>query len=95
MKIKELRSGMSNVSVEGEVVDKSEKREVMTKYGVREVARVLLEDDSGRINLTLWGKNIDQVSVGDRVRLEGAFVTEFRNELQLNVPRSGKIEVIK
>jgi len=86
---------MSNVSVEGEVVDKSEKREVMTKYGVREVARVLLEDDSGRINLTLWGKNIDQVSVGDRVRLEGAFVTEFRNELQLNVPRSGKIEVIK
>ena len=95
MKIKELRSGMSNVWVEGEVVDKSEKREVMTKYGVREVARVLLEDDSGRINLTLWGKNIDQVSVGDRVRLEGAFVTEFRNELQLNVPRSGKIEVIK
>ena len=95
MKIKELRNGMSNVSVEGEVVDKSEKREVMTKYGIREVARVLLEDDSGRINLTLWGKNIEKVSVGDRVRLEGAFVTEFRNELQLNVPRSGKIEVIK
>lgn len=95
MKINELKNGMSNVSVEAKVIDKSERREVMTKYGIREVARVLLEDDSGRINLTLWGKDIDLVSIGNKVRIEGAFVTEFRDELQLNVPRSGKIEIIE
>ena len=95
MKINELKNGMSNVSVEAKVIDKSERREVMTKYGIREVARVSLEDDSGRINLTLWGKDIDLVSIGNKVRIEGAFVTEFRDELQLNVPRSGKIEIIE
>jgi ssDNA-binding replication factor A large subunit len=95
MKISELENGMSNVEIEAKVVDKSERRLVMTKYGRREVARVLLEDDTGQINLTLWGKDIDLVSVGDKVKITGAFVTEFRDELQLNVPRSGKIEVIK
>jgi ssDNA-binding replication factor A large subunit len=95
MKISELENGMSNVEIEAKVVDKSEKRLVMTKYGRREVARVLLEDETGQINLTLWGKDIDLVSVGDKVKITGAFVTEFRDELQLNVPRSGRIEVIK
>jgi ssDNA-binding replication factor A large subunit len=36
---------------------------------------------------------IDQVSVGDKVKAEGAYVTEFRGHLQLNIPRSGKLEI--
>lgn len=95
MKIGELENGMSNVEIEAKVVDKSERRLVMTKYGRREVARVLLEDETGQINLTLWGRDIDLVEVGDKVKITGAFVTEFRDELQLNVPRSGRIEVVK
>lgn len=93
MKISELRKGMNSVSIEAKVIDKSEKKEVITKYGIREIARALIEDETGRINLTLWGEDIDLISVGDKIRIEGAFITEFRGELQVNVPRKGRIEV--
>jgi len=49
MKIKEIKVGMNNINVEAIVVDKSDYRIVQTKYGRREVADVLLEDDTGRI----------------------------------------------
>jgi replication factor A1 len=95
MKIKEIKSGMSNVSVEGKIVEISETRDVQTKYGRRSVADATLEDDTGSISLSLWEDQIDSVSVGDKVSISGAFVTQFRDKLQLSIPRSGKIEVLK
>ena len=46
MKIKDIKVGMSNIHVEASVVDKSDSRSVQTKYGRKEVADVLLEDDT-------------------------------------------------
>jgi len=95
MKVSELKRGMSGVSVEGKVKEKSEARRVRTRYGPRSVADVELADETGTIRVSLWEDDIDRVNVGDEIRIEGAFVTEFRNELQLNVPRSGSIKVLK
>jgi len=95
MKIADMRAGMSNVSVRARVIDKSEVRNVQTRYGPRSVADVVLEDDSGQIIMSLWGEAIDYVSVGDIVNISGAYITQFRDKLQLNVPRKGKIEVEK
>jgi len=33
------------------------------------------------------------VNIGDKVKITGAYVTEFRSKLQLNVPQSGKLEI--
>jgi len=42
------------------------------------------------------GKNqIEKSNVGDKVKISGAYVTEFRGELQLNIPKKGRIETIK
>jgi len=95
VKIADLEEGMSNVSVEGKIMEISEKREVQTKYGKRNVANAVLEDESGEISLNLWQEQIDEVKVGDRVSIKGAFVTKFKDKLQLNIPRSGKIEVVR
>lgn len=95
MKIAEIKAGMSNVSIKAKVIDKSETRTVRTRYGRRNVADALLEDDSGQIKLTLWQDQINKVKVGDKLSISGAFVTTFKEELQLNIPRSGKLEVIK
>jgi replication factor A1 len=95
MKIADMRAGMSNVSLRARVIDKSEVRNVQTRYGPRSVADVVLEDDSGQIIMSLWGEVIDSVSVGDIVNISGAYITQFRDKLQLNVPRKGKIEVEK
>ena len=95
LKIGEIRLGMSNISLKGKIIDISEVREVRTKYGRRRVADAIIKDESGEINLSLWESQIDLVEVGDIVEISGAFVTQFRDRLQLSVPRSGKIEVVE
>lgn len=95
MKISEIKRGVNNIVLTAKIVDKGEKREVNTKYGQRSVAEVTLEDDTGQISLSLWEEKIDSVKIGDMVSLEGGYVTEFRDKMQLNLPRNGKLEVVE
>ena len=95
MKISEIKRGSSNVTIQAKVIDISDSRDVQTKYGKRSVADATLEDDSGQISLTLWEEKISSIKVGDIVSLSGAYVTEFRDKIQLNIPRTGKLEIVK
>ncbi|MFH1623303.1 MAG: OB-fold nucleic acid binding domain-containing protein [Candidatus Aenigmatarchaeota archaeon] len=94
MKISEIQNGMSNIAIEGKIIDVSDPREVNTRYGQKRVADATLEDDSGTIKLSLWEGQIDSVKVGDRISISGGYVTEFRDAMQLNLPRSGKLDVL-
>ena len=95
MKVKDMKKGMNNISATLRVISKEEEKIVQTKYGAARVCNALVEDDSGRINLTLWRDQIDKVNVGDLIRIEGGFITEFRGQLNINVAKIGKIIVIK
>ncbi len=96
MNINELKAGATNVNIEAVVAEKSEPREVVTKFGKRvNVANVTLKDDSGRITLSLWGKDIDTVDVGDKVKITGGYVSEFRGTPQLSTGKFGKLEVVE
>ncbi len=94
VKVKEIRRGMNNITIILKIISISKERVVMTKYGESRVATAVGEDDTGKINVTLWRNQIDQVREGDVIKLTGAFVTEFRGELNLNVGKGGKIEVV-
>jgi len=95
MKISEIKRGMSGIAVTAKVIDISDSRDVQTKYGKRSVADATLEDDSGQIGMSLWENQINSVAVGDMVTVSGAYVTEFREKLQLSIPKTGKIEANK
>jgi replication factor A1 len=93
-KIAELRAGMSRVDVIATVLQLSEPRDVTTRRGEQmKVATARVKDDSGEINLTLWNEQIDQVKVGNTVKIENGYTTSFRGETQLNVGRYGKLTV--
>jgi replication factor A1 len=94
LKINEIEPGMNVESVKGKIIEISEPRIVNTRYGKRSVADVKLEDETGTIKLSLWEQNIDLVYVGDLVSITGAYVTVYRDEIQLNISRSGTIEVV-
>ena len=79
--------------MEGKVITKSEPRSVQTRFGQRSVADIELEDETGTIKLSLWEQQIARVNVGDIVKVNGAYVTEYNNQLQLNIPRSGDFEI--
>ncbi|MCS7093700.1 MAG: OB-fold nucleic acid binding domain-containing protein [Candidatus Aenigmarchaeota archaeon] len=92
MKINQIRAGMNKIELEANVVEKSEERTVLTRYGEKRVAEIVLEDETGRIKASLWEEQIDEINVGDRVKIDGAYSTEFKNQLQINIPKKGKIE---
>ena len=96
MNISELKAGARNVTLEARVVEKDDPREVVTKYGKRlNVANITLKDDTGSIVMSLWGNDIDLVSVGDKIRITNGYVSEFRGTPQLSAGKFGKLEVIE
>ena len=96
MKISELKAGTGNASVEAEVTAVEEPREVVTKFGRRtRVANATIKDDSGEITLSLWGDDIDKVSIGDKIEIQNGWVSEFRGAKQISAGKFGKINVVK
>jgi replication factor A1 len=95
LKIKELRNGMKRVNIEAKVVEKSEPREVLSRFKdtTHRVATAVIADETGTIKLTLWNDQINQVDVNDKVKVENGYVTSFKGEIQLNVGKYGKLTV--
>ncbi len=92
--ISELSAGMKDVAITAKVSEKSDPREVQTRFGRRLVADVIIKDGTGSVKLSLWEKQIDSVKVGDEIEIQGAYVTEWRGSLQLSVPKTGKMAVV-
>ncbi len=96
MKISELQNGMKRVEVEATVVEKGNPRQVQSRFKEEtyNVADAVVQDESGTIKLTLWNEQIDQVNVNDKIKIENGYVTSFKNEIQLNVGKYGKLTVL-
>jgi replication factor A1 len=86
---------MKRVSVEAKVVEKGDVREVKSKFKdeTYRIADAVVADETGSIKLTLWNDQIEQVNVGDNVKIENGYVTSFKGETQLNVGKFGKMTI--
>jgi replication factor A1 len=86
---------MKRVSVEAKVVEKGDVREVKSKFKdeTYRIADAVVADETGSIKLTLWNDQIEQVNVGDNVKIENGYVTSFKGEVQLNVGKFGKMTI--
>jgi replication factor A1 len=91
--IAELQDGMKRINVTAQVVEKGESHKVHTQQGPTETAYVWIADESGRMKLSLWGDQVQQVKVGDNVTVGGGYVSSYKGELQLNVGKWGKLTV--
>jgi replication factor A1 len=87
---------MKRVEVEATVIEKGNPRQVQSRFKEEtyNVADAMVQDDSGAIKLTLWNEQIDQVNVGDNIKIENGYVTSFKGEIQLNVGKFGKLTVL-
>jgi len=95
LKIRDLRNGMKRVSVEAKVIEKSDPREVLSRFKdeTHKVATAIIADETGTIKMTLWNEQINQVNVNNMVKVENGYVTSFKGEIQLNIGRYGKLTV--
>ena len=94
MKIKHIKAGMERIYLIAKVTAIGDKRTVETRFGPAEVAVATIEDETGRMNFKLWRKQIDQVKLGDTIRVENAFAITFEGKTELNMGSRGRIEVL-
>jgi len=95
LKIKDLTDGLRRVDVVAKVIEKSDTREVRSRYRdeTYQVADAVISDETGTIKLVLWNKQIDQVNVDNTVKIENGYIRSFRGEIQLNVGKYGTLTV--
>jgi hypothetical protein len=96
LKIEKIRAGMKHVKVKARVVKKPEARMVATRFGTRAlVSNILVADETDKIRLSLWNKQIKSVSVGDVIEVENGKVASYKGERQLRTGRNGEVNVVE
>lgn len=94
MKLVEIRPNQGKINVEAVIVEMDSPREINSASGSLKVANAVIQDDSGKLKLTLWNAEIEKVKVGDKIRITNGFAKEYRDEIQLSAGKFGKLEVI-
>lgn len=94
-KLSDLKETRGNVNAEFTVISIGESR--TTNWG--EVATAVIEDDSGRCDLSLWKEDIKRFETGDVVRLINGYFKVTRGTEQtfknLSAGRYGKFEKVE
>lgn len=90
--ISEILACMKDLTVIGKVAYVSAPKPA----GEFKVARAVLRDENNKeIYLNLWNNDIEKVKEGDVVQVEGAYVSMYKTDIQLNVPKDGKLTITK
>jgi len=94
MNIADLKVRQGKVEVEGEIVDLGDVK-TFQKFGKEgKVMSATLKDDTGKITLSLWNDDCDNVHKGSKVKITNGYVNEFQGEKQLTAGRFGKLEIL-
>lgn len=99
LKIAELKEGLKNVNVEGEVVTKPILRIVKTSKGETvKLAVFEIKDESGRIWVSAWRKNAEKtlnLKTGEKVAFQNVSVKKgFGDQLEISTRNTTTIEIM-
>ena len=93
--IRDLRAGMRRLDISARVLKMSQPMQITPRSGFcANLAIALIADETGTINLSLFGSQIKEVALRDVIQIENAYVAWFRGERQLRIGRHGKISVV-
>ena len=93
--ISKIQTGQGKIDCAGEILSKDPPRE-FEKFGKKgKVCNAVLKDKSGKITLTLWNEEVNNVNVGDKVKISNGYCGEYQGEKQLSAGKFGKLEVVE
>lgn len=90
-KIGNLKPGMENISVTVRVLKAEEQKVISTRNGERTISEAIVGDDTGRTKLTLWGEQAGKLQEGAVVKIDNAWTSAFKGQVQLNAGNRSKI----
>ncbi|MHA1277206.1 MAG: hypothetical protein ACTSQI_15160 [Candidatus Helarchaeota archaeon] len=88
--IKELNENSKQVNIIVQLIAKEEPRYAKGYKITTFIAR----DPTGQVPIPFWNNEADQVKVGDVIEIQNAYVTSFRNQIQLNIGKFGSYQHI-
>lgn len=90
----DLKPGMENVTIRGRVLEKTPPRTIETSKGTRTISNAMIGDSTGRVEVVMWGEKVTTLKQGDVVEIKGAWVSEYRGKVQLNIGKSTTVTEI-
>jgi replication factor A1 len=95
LNIAELRIKQGGVNIdEAEIIEKTPVREFQ-KFGKSgKVCNIVIKDETGNVQLTLWNDDVEKFSVGDKIKLTDCYVGEWQGEKQLTTGKNGTLEKV-
>lgn len=94
-KIKDLKRGMKDIDITVEVDFLGNSNRHHQGYGQDYVyQQAMVKDDTGEIKMTFWDDDAKKVKEGSKVRIQGGYVSVFRDELQLNADKEKGVRFI-
>jgi hypothetical protein len=94
--VQDLRHGMKKINIEAEVIDIQKPQLVRTQFGTSiMLISALIEDETGKVKLCLWGAQQNVPVAGDIVQIKNASVRTYNGEIVLNLGHNGSLTVIK
>jgi hypothetical protein len=86
-RIAQLKDGMGHLIIVGRVTSLNEPIEVTTIYGRTSLVTAELIDETGKVQLNLFGEQISLVKEGDVIVVENGYTRFYDGKLTLNVPK--------
>lgn len=94
MQVRELKPGAGFTNLEVLVLRRYPRRLVSSPNYHGAVAAGCARDETGIVGLVLWGDQVDQVSTGNVVRIEGGWCRRSHGELVVSTGRHGQLTVL-
>jgi replication factor A1 len=60
--------------------------------GTTQMRHGTLRDDTGDVAFVLWGREVDLVGEGDRIRVVEGWVKDYKGRPEVSLGRTGRIE---
>jgi replication factor A1 len=90
---KNMRSG---VDVNGQITKLGQGRNVNLKAGgTVMVTDATLTDDSGDIQLALWGEDANGIKIGSKVSIINGYTNTFKDQVSLTKGKFGQLVVVE
>lgn len=96
LKVREIYSGMRNVSTVGKVIRKFEVREFAKNERTGKVCSLLLGDETGTIRVVFWNDQVDLlagVKEDDLVMVKGAYVKDNNGSKEIHLGDNSSLKI--
>ena len=96
MSVQELTPESKKVYVIVKVVEKSEPKEIPSRFGpARTVTEALVADGSAGILMSLWDDQSEKVDVGDNLQIDNGYISLVRGHMRLNIGKYGTMTKVE